>query len=95
VNARQVERYLSNLVGRHLPMGVLLRDRELFAAADAPLSDDTALYQAAAAAEIICWRHQVLTDLQHQGVLALDLFPEEMTAPLVNQYLDVKARHLL
>jgi hypothetical protein len=25
----------------------------------------------------------------------LDVFPEDMTAPLVNRYLDIKARHLL
>jgi hypothetical protein len=37
----------------------------------------------------------VLTDLEHRGVLSLDVFPEDMTAPLVNQYLDIKARHLL
>jgi hypothetical protein len=37
----------------------------------------------------------VLTDLQHQGVLSLDVFPEDMTAPLVNRYLEIKARHLL
>ena len=36
VNANQVERYLSSLVGKHLPLGVLLRDRQLFDAADAP-----------------------------------------------------------
>jgi hypothetical protein len=53
------------------------------------------LYRAAAAAHILNWRQQVLTDLQHKGVLSLDVFPEEMTAPLVNQYLEIKARHLL
>ena len=37
----------------------------------------------------------MLTDLQSKGVLALDVFPEQMTAPLVNRYLEVKARHLL
>jgi uncharacterized protein (DUF58 family) len=95
VNAQQVERHLSTLVGRHLPMGVLLRDHALFDAAEAPWSDDASLFRAAAAAEVVCWRHQVLTDLQHLGVLALDVFPEDMTAPLVNRYLDVKARHLL
>jgi len=41
------------------------------------------------------WRHQVLADLQSKGVLSLDVFPEEMTAPLVNRYLEIKARHLL
>lgn len=99
VNSHQVHRYLTNLVGRHLPLGVLLRDHSLFDAVDAidprlPATDRK-LFRAAAAAEILTWRHQVLTDLEHRGVLALDVFPEDMTAPLVNQYLDIKARHLL
>ena len=50
---------------------------------------------AKAAAEILTWRHQVLTDLEHQGVLTIDTYPEDMTAPLVNRYLEIKARHLL
>jgi hypothetical protein len=33
--------------------------------------------------------------MKRQGVLALDVFPEQMTAPLINRYLEVKARHLL
>lgn len=95
VNSHQVEQYLSSLVGKHLPLGVLLRDHQLFNAADNPNPSGEHLFQAAAAAEILTWRRQVLTDLEHQGVLALDVFPEDMTAPLVNSYLDIKARHLL
>ena len=95
INANQVHQQLSTMVGRHLPLGVLLRDHELFRAADTNWYDDAGLYQTAAAAEIICWRHEVIKDLQHQGVLSLDVFPEDMTAPLINQYLEVKARHLL
>jgi uncharacterized protein (DUF58 family) len=95
VNGNQVERYLSTLVGRHLPLGILMRDHQLFDAASQPHPPESALYRAAAAAHILNWRQQVLTDLQHKGVLSLDVFPEEMTAPLVNQYLEIKARHLL
>lgn len=95
VNSRQIEQYLSSLAGRHLPLGVMLRDRRLFDAADAGDGPMGQLYRAAAAADILIWRHQVLRDLAHQGVLALDVFPEEMTAPLVNRYLEIKARHLL
>jgi uncharacterized protein (DUF58 family) len=95
VNAHQIESYLGNLVRRHLPLGVLLRDHRLFDFADREPVDDEQLYQAAAAAEILTWRHQVLRDLEHRGVLALDVFPEDMTAPLVNSYLEIKARHLL
>jgi len=95
VNANQVEKYLTNLVGRHLPLGVLLRDRRLFDAVDTAQPAGPQLFLAAAAAEILAWRHQILTDLESKGVLSLDVFPENMTAPLVNRYLEVKARHLL
>lgn len=95
VNAGQVVDYLGNLVGRHLPLGLLIRDRQIFDAADHPSDDPTRLYRAAVAAEILCWRDQLIHDLRHRGSLVLDLFPEEMTAPLVNQYLQIKADHLL
>ncbi len=95
VNAHQIESYLANLVGRHLPLGVLLRDRRMFEALEVEHPPEELLWRAAATADILCWRHQVLTDLQRKGVLALDVFPEEMTAPLVNRYLEIKARHLL
>jgi uncharacterized protein (DUF58 family) len=95
VNSFQVKRYLRAQVGRHLPLGVLLRDHQLFDAAELSPASDRGLYRAAAAAEILNWRREVLTDLEHQGVLVLDAFPEDMTAPLVNRYLDIKARHLL
>ena len=95
VNALSVQNYLTNLVGRHLPLGLLLRDHRLFDAADQAIHSQDDLFRAAAAAEILTWRHQVLTDLEHAGVLMLDVFPEDMTAPLINSYLDLKARHLL
>jgi uncharacterized protein (DUF58 family) len=95
VNANQIQQYLRSFVGRHLPLAVLLRDRVLFDAAEQRPADDDELYRAAAAAEILTWRHQVLADLSANGVLSLDVFPESLTAPLVNQYLDIKARHLL
>lgn len=95
VNSNQVEQYLGNLVGRHLPLGVLLRDRRVFEFADCHEPAGSALFRSAAAAEILTWRHQVLTDLHSRGVLILDVFPDEMTAPLINRYLEIKARHLL
>jgi len=95
VNSLQIQQYLTLQTRRHLPLGILLRDRQLFDAAATPNLQGNDLYRAAAAAQILNWRHQVLTDLEHQGVLVQDVFPEDMTAPLVNQYLNIKARHLL
>ena len=95
VNALAIQQQLGTLTGKHLPLGVLLRDRRMFEAVREPAAQGPQLYRAAAAAQILSWRDQVLTDLARQGVLSLDVFPEEMTAPLVNQYLEIKARHLL
>ncbi len=95
VNAHQVHQYLSTISGRHLPLGVLLRDHQIFDAAEQPFPSGEQLFTSGAAAEILNWRHQVITALEHAGVLSLDVFPEDMTAPLVNQYLQIKARHLL
>jgi len=95
VNANQVSQYLTSLGRRHLPLAVLLRDRAVFDAAYAePLGDD-ALYRAAAANEIVAWRAGVIADLEMAGVLSLDVFPDHLTVPLVNRYLEIKARHLL
>ncbi|MGD9721943.1 MAG: DUF58 domain-containing protein [Pirellulales bacterium] len=95
VNSSQVSRYLTSVVGRHLPLAVMLRDHAIFDAAAVAPDSDQALYRSAAANEIVSWRRGVLRDLEHQGVLSLDVFPEQMTAPLVNRYLEIKARHLL
>lgn len=95
VNAGAIVDYLANINGQHLPLGVLLRDREMFDAADAPDGGSFEMYRSAAAAEILLWRDQVLKDLTHRGVLVVDAFPEDLAAPLVNQYLEVKAKHLL
>jgi len=95
VNAHQIERHMTYLAGRHLPLGILLRDRRLFDAVQVERPDEDAFWQAAAAAEVLSWRHQVLSDLESKGALTLDVFPEKMTAPLVNRYLEIKARHLL
>ena len=92
VNAQTSPSVSEQDCGTTLPLGVVLRDRQMFDMVEGPRSSE---FGAAAAADIICWRQQVLTDLHHQGVLILDAFPEAMTAPLINQYLEIKARHLL
>lgn len=109
VNAASVRDYLTNLRGSHLPLAMLLRDRDMFDAADGyepkvdedgqwikPVGQDrTTMYRAAVAADILLWRDQLIKDLQHRGALVVDALPDQMTAPLVNQYLSVKAKHLL
>lgn len=101
-NAASLRRYLAPTVGRHLPLVTLLRDPavseplEAFATAGAGRAGgDPGLYRAAAAADVMLWRRQVLADLEHAGVLTLDATPAALTAAVVNEYLAIKARHLL
>ena len=100
INSSQVKRHMSVLTGRHLPLAVLLRDHSMFDPVEEfenapPAFKDDHLFEAAAAASILNWRNQLINDLKHQGVLTMDVFPEGLTADLVNQYLEIKARHLL
>jgi uncharacterized protein (DUF58 family) len=105
--ADQIRSNLATMVGQHLPLAVFLRDWEVFRPlVNIPGISPTdlkppagvtraALFKAAAAADILRWRHQTLMELRHAGVLCLDSFPEDLTAPLVNEYLRIKNRHLL
>lgn len=95
VSANQVTDYLSNLSGRHLPVLALLRDHRIFDYADYPDLDESVLYRSAAASQVLVWRNEVIRRMQSKGVLVVDAFPEQLTSPLVNQYLEAKAKHLL
>ena len=95
VNGQIVSEYLGNLTGRHLPLGVFLRDHDLFALADKAQDEGATLYQGAAAADLLNWRERVLAGLRRRGVLTLDVFPDDLTGDLVSRYLEIKARHQL
>ncbi len=95
VSAAQITGYLATLGSRHLPVLVLLRDRRTFDAADNPAMDDSVLFRSAAAAQLLIWRNEVLRKMIDAGVLVVDTFPDTLTAPLINRYLEVKAKHLL
>jgi uncharacterized protein (DUF58 family) len=95
VTAAQITGYLTNLIGRHLPLLCLLRDRAVFDFADNPDADAEVLYRSAAASQLLVWRNEIIQKMQRTGVLQVDAFPDALTTPLVNEYLAVKAKHLL
>jgi uncharacterized protein (DUF58 family) len=95
VSAAQVSGYMRTLRSRHLPVMCLLRDRSVFDYADNPSMDESVLYRSAAAAQLLIWRNEVIQKMENAGVLSVDAFPESLTTPLVNRYLQAKAKHLL
>lgn len=88
--------HVSRSAARHLVLVVALRNDALFAAARVHTdSTPTALYESAAAEEMIQARDAVLHRMRRAGVIVLDVSPATMTAQVVNQYLELKNRGAL
>ena len=58
-------------------------------------SPEELFFRSGAAAEIINWRRKTISSLEAKGALTLDVYPEDAAAPLINKYLEIKARRLL
>ena len=98
LGARELVRFAKGLMPRHLALVVLFRDADIEQLAEAPGAGGMrAIDQcvAAAAAEHLVWRERLIGELRQGGVLTLDVAPRQLTAALVHQYLEIKARQLL
>ena len=84
-----------NLSGRHLPLGVFLRDHDLFAMADRAAADGPGAFSRGRGCGALELARTSPGRARMRGVLTLDVFPEELTAVLVNRYIEIKARHQL
>lgn len=93
--AQSLLRHARSLLPRHLPLFVLLRDTDIDAFMQRPSTHAGDLYTKGAAAELLRWRQGLLRDLKGAGALVLDTAPKDLTASLINRYLEVKARQLL
>ena len=86
---------MPELIGRHLPMAVLLRDQALHRhLAQAP-QNSKELWRSAAAAHICNWRQELIERLKAHGCLVLDSDPDDLNAGVISRYLELKAKHLL
>jgi uncharacterized protein (DUF58 family) len=81
---------------RHLVLVVALRNDALFEAATLTAGTTAAaLYESAAAEELIQAREAVLQRMRRAGLIVLDVSPKLMTAGVVNAYLELKNRGAL
>ena len=91
--ARSLLAHLTRGVSRHLPVVVAIRNDALIAAAAIPVGGATeAIYESAAAAELLAERAMALQRMRDAGVVVLDVAPDAMAAAVVSQYLELKAR---
>jgi uncharacterized protein (DUF58 family) len=87
--------HVTRASGRHLPLVVTLRDRELEREARAEPATPEEAYRRAAAEELLHAREQALAMLRRRGVSVLDAEPSGLTAAVIDRYLDLKARMLI
>ena len=93
--AKLLQRLTRELLPKHLPLCVLLRDREVEARATSTARTAEQVCVQAAAANVLAWRDRVHAEMRRAGVLVLDVLHRQLTGELVSRYLEVKARGLI
>jgi len=93
--ARALLAHLTRGAAHHLAVVVALRNEALLAAAALPAGGSDAVYESAAAAELLAERAMALQHMRDAGVVVLDVAPDAMAAAVVSQYLELKARGAL
>ncbi|MEM7676818.1 MAG: DUF58 domain-containing protein [Myxococcota bacterium] len=91
----RLQRLARDLLPKHLPLVVMLKDRILVDRAHQKATSSEALCIQAAAAEMLLWRDRVHQSLIRSGVMVLDVLHHQLTGALVSRYLEVKARGLI
>ena len=79
----------------HRVVCVTVSDPSILAAAKAVPTDAAAVYQKAVAQQVLQERRQAISVLKRRGVWTVDSPPEELSADLINHYLDLKSRSLI
>ncbi len=85
----------AQLMRRHLLLFMAMRATDLRALAAKRPADAREMFEAAAAQELLDRREKLLGRLREGGALTLETAPGEMTAAVLNRYLEVKERSLL
>jgi uncharacterized protein (DUF58 family) len=93
---------INTLVGRavmlsrqNLLLVVTISDPDVHAASRQHPSNSTAVYQRAAAEQLLDERRVLLDSLRRRGVLTLDVPANELSIAVINQYLEMKGRMLI
>jgi uncharacterized protein (DUF58 family) len=90
-----VVEHASRLTPRHVVLFGVLRQPEIGALAAAIPSTPRDMYRLMSARETLDRRESLLHRLRVRGALVLETSPEDVSAALVDRYLEVKERGLL
>jgi uncharacterized protein (DUF58 family) len=83
------------LEDRHRVVCVTVSDPNVLAAANETPVNSAGVYAKAVATQVLHERRQAINALRRRGVWTIDSPPEDLSADLINHYLDLKARSLI
>jgi uncharacterized protein (DUF58 family) len=90
-----LESYVSLLSHRHVVLLVALRDPLLSSLDPNPEIETTDIYQRLILQDLLMERETALARIRRLGVQTLDLQPDQVTAPLLASYLEIRQAGLL
>jgi uncharacterized protein (DUF58 family) len=85
----------AQLVHRHLLLFIAISQLDLQRQADAVPQTVDAMFETAAAQELLDRRERLLRRLQERGAMTLETQPESLAASVLNRYLEVKEQGIL
>src|SRR6185437_803068 len=80
---------------RHRVVCVTVSDPHIIAAANKVPENSADVYAKAVAMQVLQERRQAITALKRRGVWTIDSPPQDLSADLINHYLDLKSRSLI
>jgi uncharacterized protein (DUF58 family) len=95
VHMRNIGQHMRELRKPHLVLGAFLQNVPLHDRLNVIPKTDLDAFQIAAAADMMASQSRQIARLEKAGLLVTDCVPERLSANLISQYLEIKARHLL
>lgn len=95
VHLQAIGQHMRELRKPHLVLGAFLQNVPLHERLNTFPQTTLEAFQVGAAAEMVAAQARQVATLRKRGLLVVDSLPEQLSANLISQYLEVKARHLL
>lgn len=88
-------KYMQFFQKKHLPLLVLLQDKQLSKVLDTPSKSRSELYRGAVAADMYIQRQHSVEILKKHKIMVIDVLPSQLSPPLINKYYAVKAVNMI
>ncbi|EEG77968.1 DUF58 domain-containing protein [Dethiobacter alkaliphilus] len=94
-SSRRLITHLSSLTGKHLVLCITMLDQQIVKQAEKTPEDSLELYQKAVAQTVLRNRREAISILKSNGVVVVDVPPDELSVATINKYLELKSQSRL